>query len=453
MNAFSNLRSACFTLVKNEEDIIESFVRHHAKFFSKIYLADNLSTDGTREILESLAREGLPIEIWDDFDLAHEQSRKTTAAMRRIAKKEGLEIFISLDADEFIRFTGDFDVNKTDAVFGLKRYCYIVESLELSGSNPLAEMQYRNTKPQTPKTLLNVRALGNLDTVVCGEGNHHVYAKGLRLPAASCGIEVCHFPYRGLRQYVRKVISGWQAMMLKEPGVMSQKRPIGNHWRRNYNWIVEKYPDITYDDFVHNTLGFSSALEMRSQLIRDPLPHQFGLKYSDFRRNIEPLEICVTNFSSLVDEYWRQKVGEGESVAALDIAVGKSASQSSVYRNRKNCNAGGAVSSEVMQKYGFHTELEDSPWWELDLGAISRPAMIKIYNRRDSLQVRARSISISVSKDRNNWVTLHRGCVYFGGGDADAFSVPLNGKVEFQYLKLQLHERRHFHLARVAVFE
>ena len=51
------------SMVKNEADVIESFVRHACTFVDEMYICDHKSTDGTLEILKSLQSEGLPIKI------------------------------------------------------------------------------------------------------------------------------------------------------------------------------------------------------------------------------------------------------------------------------------------------------------------------------------------------------------------------------------------------------
>jgi glycosyltransferase involved in cell wall biosynthesis len=56
------MKIAAVTGVKNEADIIESFIRHNQKFIDEFYIIDD-SIDGTREILASLANEGVPIVL------------------------------------------------------------------------------------------------------------------------------------------------------------------------------------------------------------------------------------------------------------------------------------------------------------------------------------------------------------------------------------------------------
>ncbi|ENU81550.1 hypothetical protein F975_00158 [Acinetobacter sp. ANC 3789] len=58
-------------MVKNEEDIIENFIRWNMKFLDSLYIIDNNSTDGTVDIINQLISEGFNITLWVDNTLAH----------------------------------------------------------------------------------------------------------------------------------------------------------------------------------------------------------------------------------------------------------------------------------------------------------------------------------------------------------------------------------------------
>ena len=55
------MKIASISMVKNEADIIESFVRHTLRFVDVMYIIDHLSTDNTWIILNNLQAEGLPL--------------------------------------------------------------------------------------------------------------------------------------------------------------------------------------------------------------------------------------------------------------------------------------------------------------------------------------------------------------------------------------------------------
>ena len=56
------------SMVKNEMDILESFVRYHTNIFDGMIFLDNKSTDKSVNILTLLKNEGLPIYIFEDED-------------------------------------------------------------------------------------------------------------------------------------------------------------------------------------------------------------------------------------------------------------------------------------------------------------------------------------------------------------------------------------------------
>ena len=52
---------AIVSMVRNEADVIESFVRHNLQVADVLYCIDHASTDGTSDILANLQREGLSL--------------------------------------------------------------------------------------------------------------------------------------------------------------------------------------------------------------------------------------------------------------------------------------------------------------------------------------------------------------------------------------------------------
>ena len=91
---------ATVSMVKNEIDIVESFIRHTCKYADKMYICDHKSTDGTREIIEALAEE-LPIELSTYDRDEHAQSEVITSLTKQ-AIAEGFDLIMPLDADEFV---------------------------------------------------------------------------------------------------------------------------------------------------------------------------------------------------------------------------------------------------------------------------------------------------------------------------------------------------------------
>lgn len=90
------------TMVKNEEDIIESFIRHSMTFADELILIDHDSIDRTSEILYSLSDEynNLFVKKYTEFE--YSQSECMTALMKEAFCEYNADIVVPLDADEFL---------------------------------------------------------------------------------------------------------------------------------------------------------------------------------------------------------------------------------------------------------------------------------------------------------------------------------------------------------------
>ncbi|MDY6827652.1 MAG: glycosyltransferase family 2 protein [Bacillota bacterium] len=90
-------------MVKNEQDIIEVFVRHNLKYLDSLHLIDHDSFDETGLILSKLKEEGLPITIEVEKKLEHWSEKYITKLARKIFYNYNPDFIFLLDADEFIK--------------------------------------------------------------------------------------------------------------------------------------------------------------------------------------------------------------------------------------------------------------------------------------------------------------------------------------------------------------
>lgn len=112
----------------------------------------------------------------------------------------------------------------------------------------------------------------------------------------------------------------------------------------------------------------------------------------------------------------------------------------------------GGVDGGITGGFGFHTDLQDAPWWQVDLEAPRPLTEIRIYNRMDSGRERSRTLQVLLSEDGASWRLVHDQDGYtFGGADGRPLRVKVEGDVA-QYVRLQLTERTYLHLDKVQVF-
>ena len=89
-------------MVKNEIDIIESFIRYNLNIVDGMIILDNGSTDSTLNIIKNLKDEGLPVFYIEDEDRKYEQDKKMTQLLNKAVDEFDADIIIPLDVDEFI---------------------------------------------------------------------------------------------------------------------------------------------------------------------------------------------------------------------------------------------------------------------------------------------------------------------------------------------------------------
>jgi hypothetical protein len=103
-------------------------------------------------------------------------------------------------------------------------------------------------------------------------------------------------------------------------------------------------------------------------------------------------------------------------------------------------------------KWGFHTENEDNPWWQIDLVESAPLDRIVLYNRCDLAERNSR-IMVLLSDDAGSFrqVYQHDGTTFLGYTNKKPLVVKLNG-ARARYVRLQLPGRSYFHLDEVEIY-
>lgn len=104
-------------------------------------------------------------------------------------------------------------------------------------------------------------------------------------------------------------------------------------------------------------------------------------------------------------------------------------------------------------KWGFHTAVEQDPWWQVDLGKATALERIVLYNRCDSCGSRNSRIIVSLSDDGKNFrqAWQNDGKLFFGFTDKKPLVTPLNG-APARYVRLHLRAKSYFHLDEVEIY-
>ena len=112
-----------FTMVNNESEIIESFIRYNYNFVDEMVIIDNGCTDSTIKIIRKLIGEGIKITVYDESLEAYNQYRLDNKYLTKIANEKNPDIILPLDADEFL--TGNTNPREVLEGLSLDRIYYI----------------------------------------------------------------------------------------------------------------------------------------------------------------------------------------------------------------------------------------------------------------------------------------------------------------------------------------
>ena len=216
---------AVVTMMKNEADIVESFIRHTSLFADKIYVCDHKSTDRTHEILESLKDEGLPIEISTFERDEYAQSEVTNGLINR-AFEDNFDLVLLLDADEFLIYIDggsnelrahlqSLDINQ---LYETRLWAYRFadsNDSEFALSRHILRYKFASLTEYTPKIFMG-RGFWFKYNPTIDQGNHGVsFSQPISVKAIHDeSIHYAHFDQRSPRQLLSKYSNAWLNTLL-----------------------------------------------------------------------------------------------------------------------------------------------------------------------------------------------------------------------------------------------
>lgn len=263
-------------LVKDEADIIEGWAGHLLDEVDLLLVGDNMSTDGTRAILNRLVDEAdHRLHVIDDPEPAYLQGQKMSALAQRAAMDHGADWVLAVDADE-VWYSRRGRIREVLAalpswhtVVRAPIYDHRATALDPAGTDPFRTMVYRENVP-LDRRMWKV-AFRPQDGAKIHQGNHGVDLPdpGQVVDGGEQGVlELRHFPIRTPEQMVRKTRNGAAAYAAAGDRLPAS---MGAHWR-DWGKLLEALGEEALHDVYRTYYWFLSPID--AGLIHDPPPYR-----------------------------------------------------------------------------------------------------------------------------------------------------------------------------------
>lgn len=249
-------------LVRDEADVVHAQLAHHlAAGVDFVVATDNRSTDGTTEILERYAADGvlhLVREAGDDL----RQSEWVTRMARMAAADFGADWVLNADADEFWWPEGESLREVLAAVpqhFGVVRGAWRNFVPRPDGDPFFAErMTVRYCAPSFHPHPLSTHSKSvhrAARDVRVGRGNHEAFGDGLVPLRGWYPFEILHFPVRSLEHCRRKYVTQFVALE------RNAEKGIPGHMAEAYRAYLAGALDDFYAPLVVDDAELARGLE------------------------------------------------------------------------------------------------------------------------------------------------------------------------------------------------
>lgn len=362
--------------IKDESDIIESFCRYNLTYCDGLLIRENGSFDNTREIIQNLINEGLPIHIIDDEQLAIYPLEARDALAHLAVDKYGADLIVRLDADEFLYHIDGINPRETLESFRedveyqaiWRTYVYEREPDIALGFMPNNFTSYRNPIFDSPqwykrrrKVIASKYLLKNKQAIFAGGAHFLIYPNENEDNYIDKKVEIhaklvfAHFPVRGNLQVLKQSASWWlTAWRVKNRDSVKNFRHIYNlnphgtafNHIKKYGRIppeIMRINSIEYHKIIdgHNLFVNFERLKREAGdvlTITGPMDVSFcadklELRYSDYKDNVidslirsifEEIDCTVTYLAleseeryALAQDLLQQKAALAQQNAAL----------------------------------------------------------------------------------------------------------------------------------------
>ena len=285
------------SMIRNDADIVEPFVRHTLRLFDHLFVIVHCPEDGSGEILKALHSEGLPMTLVFYGEPAFLQGEGLTWLAREAHAALHPDFLFPLDADEFVvpadrgvieSALSELPAGVPAARIRLRTFVPTDEDPN-NEPNPVRRIRYRSRSETKVHKAVLTAAFATDPMLVLDHGNHgllRIGALAQQLPVPPLRqLALAHYPVRSAAQVTNKTIVGYLAHLAAgRPNVEEQR--LATHWRRCFEEMVmhgatRGMTDAQLMAWFHGR----PALSHQGELVCDPTPAPDPLRYEHLVHN------------------------------------------------------------------------------------------------------------------------------------------------------------------------
>lgn len=285
------------SMIKDECDIIELFIRINSRVIDHFFIVDNGSTDNTIKIIDNLKKEGFKITVYFDPNPDYQQSAIVTRALKSATNSVDFDWAFLLDADEFLNIP-KLELEKELSTIPKN----VVPALRWTPWFPKGDVYYNYDNPLWSAFEKNSAKADNFDQKIIVSknmakyltievGNHRANYNGNKVnhQILKCG-ELDHVPVRSSSQIVLKMFLGSIKQKLK------RNRGINESWHWSFASDFIKNKNYSIDGICLRYIaimcyGVNTGFDNKIMKVVDEVDHEAKLgletdviKYKDLSR-------------------------------------------------------------------------------------------------------------------------------------------------------------------------
>lgn len=321
------------TTIKNEADIIESFVRYHLNIVDLMIVLDNGSTDDTLNILNKLVDEKLPVVVLIDEDKFFEPFIKYNYLLNIALNKYSADIICPLDCDEFITCEEGnprhlIEEIPENSYLKLKWRTFVptIKDDQNIKFIPSRITHIRDEKFENDFKVIITKDLVRKFNIKLSIGNHDVDVSNRFKNKINCiehsKLNIAHFPLRSINQTKSKILLGYpntlsrinvvkgtsfhyEVMFEKikdnEELSMDDVFKLAKQYSLDFNKIPSKYEDSSLINIKYKpiNLSFCKMIDIKYSFKESPLNNLLE-NYIYFAKEINKFKNDLSKANELI---------------------------------------------------------------------------------------------------------------------------------------------------------